>query len=112
MEREHVTICCFYITPCLRCLCARLFICALWSPAGKGLTSSLSFVVSNFPIGILGQVWYLIFAPLILFYSVYVAGNKDYYAAPNIGGSNAVNVFGGQLSVGQLSFTGKIQHQT
>ena len=32
---------------CLLCLCARLFICALWSPAGKGLTSLLSFVVSN-----------------------------------------------------------------
>ena len=32
---------------CLLCLCARLFICALWSPAGKGLTSWLSFVVSN-----------------------------------------------------------------
>ena len=29
------------------CLCGRLFICALWSPAGKGLTSWLSFVVSN-----------------------------------------------------------------
>ena len=27
--------------------CARLFICALWSPAWKGLTSWLSFVVSN-----------------------------------------------------------------
>ena len=27
--------------------CARLFICAFWSPAGKGLTSWLSFVVSN-----------------------------------------------------------------
>ena len=36
----------------------------LWSPAGKGLTSWLSFVVYNrvchFPIGALGQVWYLI----------------------------------------------------
>ena len=32
---------------CLLCLCARLFICALWSHAGKGLTSWLSFVVSN-----------------------------------------------------------------
>ena len=31
----------------LLCLCARLFICALWPPAGKGLTSWLSFVVSN-----------------------------------------------------------------
>ena len=28
-------------------LCARLFICALWSPAGKELTSWLSFVVST-----------------------------------------------------------------
>ena len=32
---------------CLLCLCARLFIIALWSPAWKGLTSWLSFVVSN-----------------------------------------------------------------
>ena len=31
----------------LLCLCARLFICVLWSSAGKGLTSWLSFVVSN-----------------------------------------------------------------
>ena len=30
----------------LLCLCARLFIYALWSHAGKGLTSWLSFVVS------------------------------------------------------------------
>ena len=53
---------CFCSVLCLLCLCARLFICALWSPAGKGLTSWLSFVVSDchFPIGILGQVWYLI----------------------------------------------------
>ena len=32
---------------CLLCLCARLFICALLSPAGKGLASWLSLVVSN-----------------------------------------------------------------
>ena len=38
---------CFCSVSCLLCLCARLFICALWSPAGKGLTSRLSFVVSN-----------------------------------------------------------------
>ena len=42
----------------------RLFIAAL-SPAGKGLTSWLSFVMfisvfDTFPCGILGQVWYLI----------------------------------------------------
>ena len=32
---------------CLLCLLARLFICALWSPAGKGMTSLRSFVMSN-----------------------------------------------------------------
>ena len=32
---------------CLLCFCARLFIDALWSPAWKGLTSWLSFVMSN-----------------------------------------------------------------
>ena len=53
-------------------------IAALWSPAGKWLTSRLSFVVLNyvvvtFPFGILGQVWYLIvsipdiFAPFLTF---------------------------------------------
>ena len=39
---------CFCSVFCLLCLCAHLFICALWSPAGKGLTSWLSFVVSNY----------------------------------------------------------------
>ena len=37
----------FFSVLCLLCLFARLFICALLSPAGKGLTSWLSFVVSN-----------------------------------------------------------------
>ena len=32
---------------CLLCFRARLFIDALWSPAGKGPTSWLSFVMSN-----------------------------------------------------------------
>ena len=44
---------------------SRMFIAVLWSPAVKGLTSSLLFVMSycdfvTFPNGILGQVWYLI----------------------------------------------------
>ena len=43
---------------------AHLFVDALWSPAGKELTSLLSFVMCicdvHFPIGILGQVWCLI----------------------------------------------------
>ena len=55
----------FFSVLCLLCLCARLFIVALWSPAWKGLTSWLWFVMSycvfvTFPCGILGQVWYLI----------------------------------------------------
>ena len=42
-----------------------LFIAALLSPAGKGLTSWFLFVTSycdivTFPFGILGQVWNLI----------------------------------------------------
>ena len=54
---------------CLLCLVffmlLRLFIAALWSPVGKGLTSWPLFVMFNcvfvtFPCGILGQVWYLI----------------------------------------------------
>ena len=59
----------------LLCLCARLFICALWSPAGKGLTSWLSIVVSNceyvtFPLVSCFRcgIWlyrFLIFAPLL-----------------------------------------------
>ena len=52
----------------LSCVCyafACLFIDALLSPAGKGLTSWLSLVMSYcvfviFPYGLLGQVWYLI----------------------------------------------------
>ena len=43
----------------------RLFLVTVWSPAGKGLTSWLAFVMFNldfvtFPCGILGQVGYLI----------------------------------------------------
>ena len=40
----------------LLCLCARLFICALWSPARKGLTSWLSFVVSTVSLSL--SHWY------------------------------------------------------
>ena len=41
---------------CWLCLCVRLFICALWSPAGKGLTSWLSFVVSTMSLSL--SHWY------------------------------------------------------
>ena len=70
----------FYVFPvlCLLCLCARLIICALWSPAGRGLTSWLLFVVYNceyvtFPLvsWVRCGTWlyrFLIFAPLLTFY--------------------------------------------
>ena len=38
---SFVDLLCFCSVLCLLCLCGRLFICALWSPAGKGLTSWL-----------------------------------------------------------------------
>ena len=37
----------FFSVLCLLGICRRLFICALWSPVVKGLTSWLLFVVSN-----------------------------------------------------------------
>ena len=71
----------------LRYLClvfvmhSRLFIAALWSPAGKGQISCLLFVMFDcvfvtFPCGILGQVWYFIvlihdLCRLSYFYNVY-----------------------------------------
>ena len=65
---------------CLHSHCARLFICALWSLAGKGLTSWLSFVVSNcefvtFPLVSMVRcgTWlyrFLIFAPLLTLFSL------------------------------------------
>ena len=36
-----------YLCPVLLCFYACLFVDALWSPAGKGLTSWFSFVMSN-----------------------------------------------------------------
>ena len=55
---------CFFSVVCLLSLCARLFICAFWSPAGKGLTSLSRLwcltVSLSLSFDILGQVWYLI----------------------------------------------------
>ena len=68
---------CFFSVLCLLCLCARLFICALWSSGGKRLTSWLSFVVSNcefvtFPFVSWARCGtrlyrFLIFAPLLTY---------------------------------------------
>ena len=49
-----------YFCLVLLCFHARLFVDALWSPAWKGLTSWLSFVMSYCNVDILGQVWCLI----------------------------------------------------
>ena len=76
----------FFSVFCLLCLCMRLLMCALWSHGGKGLTSWLSFVVSYcecfyFPIGILGQVWYLIVSTLDLCTLTYL-DKKFYHVFP------------------------------
>ena len=47
---------CVFSVLCLLCLYARLFICALWSPAVKGLASWLSFVVSTVSVSLFH--WY------------------------------------------------------
>ena len=66
---------------CLLCLCTCLFICVLWSPAGKGQTSWLSFVVSycenvTFPLvsWVRCGTWlyrFLIFAPSLTFVTIF-----------------------------------------
>ena len=53
---SFVDLLCFCSVLCLLCLCARLFICVLWSPAGKGRTSWLSFVVSAVSLSL--SHWY------------------------------------------------------
>ena len=53
---SFVDLLCFCSVLCLLCLCAGLFICALWSPVGKGLTSWLSFVVSTVSLSL--SYWY------------------------------------------------------
>ena len=74
-DTSFVDLLCFCSVLCLLCLCARLFLSALWSPAGKGLTSWLSFVVSNCEFVIFPLIFwlrcgtwlyrFLIFAPLL-----------------------------------------------
>ena len=65
----------FFSVLSLLCLCVRLFICALWSPATKGLISWLSFAVFKCEfVTFLLVSWvrcgtwlygFLIFAPLL-----------------------------------------------
>ena len=87
----------FFSVLCLLCLCARLLISALWSPAGKGLTSRLSFVVSNCEfVSFLLVSWvrcgtwlyrFLIFAPLLTLHNIRALGlvvsqKKIFYMFP------------------------------
>ena len=84
----------FFSVLCLLCLCARLFICALWSHAGKGLTSWLSFVVSyryfvTFPLVSLVKcgTWlyrFLIFVPLLTFYIVILSPGINVFSTRTI----------------------------
>ena len=77
----------------LFCLCARLFICALWSPPGKRLTSWLSFVVYNcefvtFPLVSCVRCgtwlnWILIFAPLLTFHIILKSGLNYVWCSEN-----------------------------
>ena len=69
----------------MTCVCqhlSRLSIAALWSTAGKGLTSWLLFVMFNcdfvtFLCGILGQMWYLILSIPDLCCLSYFGGNTS-----------------------------------
>ena len=45
-----------FVLSCVCYVCARLFTCALWSPAGKGLASWLSVVVSTVSLSL--SHWY------------------------------------------------------
>ena len=47
---------CFCSVLCLLCLCARLFICALWSPAGKRADLLALFGVSSVSLSL--SHWY------------------------------------------------------
>ena len=52
---KAVLLLCFSVL-CLLCLCVRLFTCALWSPAGKGLPSWLSLWC--LPVSLSVSHWY------------------------------------------------------
>ena len=53
---SFVELLCFCSVLCLLCLCARLFLCALWSSAGKELAFWISFVVSTVSLSL--SHWY------------------------------------------------------
>ena len=77
-HRLHSSLCLEFV------ILSRLFIAALWSPAGKGPTYWLLFVMFNcvfvtFPCAILGQVWHLIVSfPHLCRLSYFLYTSSDY----------------------------------
>ena len=76
---------------------SRLFIAALWSPAGKGLTSWLVDVMFNcvfvtFLCGILGQVWYLIASIPDLYRLSFFKPRPRLYVTLAVGGTLNTNI--------------------
>ena len=49
---------CIFSVLCLICLCVCMFICALWSPAGKGLTSWLGSRLWCLTVSLSLSHWY------------------------------------------------------
>ena len=98
---------------CYLCLVFAMLSClfnvALWSPAGRGLTSWLLFVMFNcvfvtFPFGILGQMWYLIVSIPDLcrlsYFKMLIKSNKGPDSVPDDFSSNTTK----QMSVYHLLF--------
>ena len=66
-----VDLLCFFSVLCLLCLCASVYMCLVVTCWERADVCSVQLWVCHFPIGILGQVWYLIvsfliFAPLLI----------------------------------------------
>ena len=55
---SFVVLLCFCSVFCLLCLCTRLFVCALWSPAGGGRDWPLGSLLSCLAVGLSLSHWY------------------------------------------------------
>ena len=76
---------------------SRLFIAALWSPAWKGVTSWLLFVMLNcifvtFPYGILGQVWCFIVSITDLCCLFYFVGIEKRYISHDVAPGSDITI--------------------
>ena len=80
---------CFCSVLCLLCLCARLFICALWSPAWKGFIKIIShYKKIGYKINVLQRTACLVVNPVtvgnfaFLFYCTLVGRTLDSMMVP------------------------------